>query len=155
MTMMLDRARLFTTMAQNRALEVVAHIEFLRTLRQLHTDGVTQTRLAQVNAVSQPAICQMLRRARVEAPDVRPGTHGGTPYEIAARCAAGEIDEATMRAELIGWSYQKSELPTGYPGVDDVRPQPVGGFNNQVGRALADGFLTDEDYDVILDALTD
>jgi len=155
MAVTLDRERLFTSMAQNRAREVVAHIEFLRTLRQLYADGVNQTRLAQVNAVSQPAICQMLRRARVEAPDVRPGTHGGTPYEVAARRAADEIDEDTMRAELIGWTYPNSESPSGYPDVDDVRPQAVDGFNNQVGRALADGFLTDEDYDVILDALAD
>ncbi|MFD9663121.1 hypothetical protein ACFWAY_16085 [Rhodococcus sp. NPDC059968] len=57
--------------------------------------------MAEVNGVSQPPISQMLQRARVEAPDVRPGTHGGTAYEVAARCAAGEIDPETMRAELI------------------------------------------------------
>ena len=97
----------------------------------------------------------MLQRARVEAPDVRPGTHGGTAYEVAARCAAGEIDPATMRAELIGWEYDKPVAPSGYPDVDDVRPTPEGGFNKQVGRALTHGFLTVEDYDLILGALAD
>ncbi|MFE7422769.1 hypothetical protein [Rhodococcus sp. NPDC057529] len=155
MTIMIDRDRLFRGMAENRAREVVAHIGFLRNLRQLHEGGVTQTRLAQVNGVSQPAISQMLQRARIEAPDVRPDTHGGTAYEIAARCAAGEIDPATMRAELIGWQYDKPLPPSGYPDVDDVRPTPEGGFNHQVGRALSHGFLTGEDYDLILDALAD
>ncbi|EID81758.1 MULTISPECIES: hypothetical protein [Rhodococcus] len=155
MTIMIDRDRLFRGMAENRAREVVAHIGFLRNLRQLYEGGVTQTRLAQVNGVSQPAISQMLQRARVEAPDVRPGTHGGTAYEIAARCAAGEIDPATMRAELIGWDYETPMALTGYPDVDDVRPHAEGGFNHQVGRALTHGFLTDEDYDLILDALAD
>ncbi|MHA4850954.1 MULTISPECIES: hypothetical protein [unclassified Rhodococcus (in: high G+C Gram-positive bacteria)] len=155
MTIMIDRDRLFSSMAENRAREVVAHIGFLRNLRQLYEGGVTQTRLAEVNGVSQPAISQMLQRARIEAPDVRPGTHGGTAYEVAARCAAGEIDPETMRAELIGWEYDKPLASTGYPDVDDVRPHTEGGFNHQVGRALAHGFLTDEDYDLILDALAD
>ncbi|MCQ4117580.1 hypothetical protein [Rhodococcus tibetensis] len=84
-------------------------------------------------------------RARVEAPDVRPGTHGGTAYEVAARCAAGEIDPATMRAELIGWKYDKPMAPSADPDVDDVRPHTEGGFNHQVGRALSHGFLTEED----------
>ncbi|WP_143548800.1 hypothetical protein [Rhodococcus sp. ACPA1] len=68
----------------------------------------------------------MLHRARVEAPDVRPGTHGGTAYEVAARCAAGEIDPATMRAELIGWEYDKPLPSSAYPDLDDVRPQRRG-----------------------------
>ncbi|PQP16585.1 hypothetical protein [Rhodococcus opacus] len=155
MTIMMDRDRLFSSMAENRAREVVAHIGFLRNLRQLYEGGVTQTRLAQVIGVSQPAISQMLQRARVEAPDVRPGTHGGTAYEVAARCAAGEIDRAMMRAELIGWEYDKPLASSGYPDVDDVRPHAECGFNHQVGRALTHGFLTDEDYDPILDALAD
>ncbi|MFE5702007.1 hypothetical protein [Rhodococcus koreensis] len=154
-TIMMDRDRLFSSMAENRARAVVAHIGFLRNLRQLYEGGVTQTRLAQVNGVSQPAISQMLQRARLEAPDVRPGTHGGTAYEIAARCAAGEIDPAAMRAELIGWEYDTPTAPTAYPDADDVRPQTEGGFNRQVGRALTHGFLTGEDYDLILDALAD
>ncbi|MFF2110283.1 hypothetical protein [Rhodococcus koreensis] len=155
MTIMIDRDRLFSSMAENRAREVVAHIGFLRNLRQLYEGGVTQTRLAQVNAVSQPAISQMLQRARVEAPDVRPGTHGGTAYEIAARCAAGEIDPATMRAELIGWECDTPMASAAYPDVDDARPTPEGGVNHPIGRALTHGFLTDEDYDLILDALAD
>ncbi|MDV6246661.1 hypothetical protein [Rhodococcus opacus] len=57
---------------------MLAHIGFLPNLRQLYEGGVTQKRLAEVNGDSQPAISQMLQRARVEAPDVRPGTHGGT-----------------------------------------------------------------------------
>ena len=46
---------------------------------------------------------ELLWRARAEAPDARPGTHGGTAYEIAARCAAGEIDPATNSASAPTW----------------------------------------------------
>ncbi|TQC46591.1 hypothetical protein EEB14_25545 [Rhodococcus sp. WS4] len=60
-----------------------------------------------------------------------------------------------MRAELIGWEYDKPLTLSGYPDVDDVRPHAEDGFNHQVGRALTHGFLTDEDYDLILDALAD
>jgi len=155
MTIAMETEQLFTEMAQARAREVVAHIEFLRNLRQLNARGVTQTLLAKRNTVSQPAIHQMLRRAELEAPDVRPGTHGGTAYEIAVRCAAGEIDRETMRRELIEWVYEKPMAPSAYPDVNDVRPIAEGGFNNQVGRAYDHGFLDAADYDLILDALAD
>lgn len=65
----------------------------------------------------------MLQLARIEAPDVRPGTHDGAAYEVAARCAAGEIGPVTVRAELIGWEYDKPLASTGYPDVDDVVSQ--------------------------------
>lgn len=57
-----------------------------------------------------------------------------------------------MRAELIGWETT-SRRPSVCPDVDDVRLHADGGFNNQVGRALTHGFLTDADFDLILDAL--
>ena len=41
MTIMMDRDRLFSSLAENRAREMVAHIGFLRKLRQLYEGGVT------------------------------------------------------------------------------------------------------------------
>lgn len=143
-------------MRRARAREVLAHIEFLRCARQLNGRGITQTELADRCRVSQPGMRQMLIRAADQAPDVRPGTHGGTAYEIAVRCAAGEIDRATMRRELIDWRYDRYEGPPNpHADLNDVPPIIEGSFNNQVGRAYSDGFLAAEDYDQILDALAD
>lgn len=96
-----------------------------------------------------------LRRARIEAPDVRPGTHGGTPYEIAARYAAGEIEQAVALRELTGWRYERTGETNPFPWVNDGAPMVEGSFNTQIGRALRDGFLADEDYDYLLDVLAD
>lgn len=146
---MIDRDALFARMARDRAREVVAHIEFLRSLRQLHDSGVTEAHLAVRNGCSAAEIGHLLARAPVEAPDIAPGSHGGTAYEIAARGAAGELDPATVRAELISWAYQPAHAPT-----DAVAPIAPGGFDNQVGRAYTDGLLTDDDYDLIRTAVT-
>ncbi|TJZ81308.1 hypothetical protein FCG67_01265 [Rhodococcus oryzae] len=150
-----DQQQLYRELARDKAREKVARINYLRHLRQLYESGLTQVALAEVENVSQPTISDLLKRARFEAPDVRPGTHGGTAYEIAARYAAGEIDSATVRRELIEWAYEKPGAPNPFPYANDVPPIKEGGFNNQVGRALDEGLLADEDYDAVLDALAD
>lgn len=97
----------------------------------------------------------MLRRARVDAPGVRPGTHGGTPYEICARYAVGEIDRTVALRELTEWLYARLAEPNPFAWANDGALMVEDYFNRQFGRAPRDGFLTDEDYDVLLDALTD
>ncbi|WP_368680608.1 hypothetical protein [Rhodococcus opacus] len=141
----IDRDALFARMARDRARELVAHIGFLRSLRQLHDSGVTEAHLAVRNGCSAAEIGHLLARARVEAPDIAPGSRGGTAYEIAARGAAGELDPATVRAELISWVYEPA---------DAAVPAVPGGFDHQVGRAYTDGPLTDDDYDLIRTAVT-
>lgn len=150
-----EQQQLYRGLAQDKAREKVARINYLRHLRQLYESGLTQTDLARIADVSQPTISDLLKRARVEALDVRPGTHGGTAYEIAARYAAGEIDRVTLRRELIEWTYEKPGAPSPFPHANDAPPITEGGFNNQVGRALDEGLLDDEDYDAVLDALAD
>ncbi|ANS32489.1 XRE family transcriptional regulator (plasmid) [Rhodococcus opacus] len=155
MTVTMNADELVADLGRERAREVAAHIAYLRRLRQLHERGYTQVKLATLVGVSQPTISEMLRRARVNAPDVRPGTHGGTPYEIAARYAAGELDRDIALRELTTWRYERPAEPNPIPWANDGAPVVEGGFNNQVGRALRDGLLTDEDYDAVLDALAD
>lgn len=60
--------------------------------------GYTRVKLATV-LTSQPTISDMLRRARSTPPDIRPGTRGGTTYEISAGHGAGEIDRAVALRE--------------------------------------------------------
>jgi hypothetical protein len=154
-TMMNPDEQLVAELGREKARETAAHIAYLRRLRQLHERRFTQMRLAKIVGVSQPTISDMLRRARIDAPDLRPGTHGGTAYEIAARYAAGEISRAAMLRELTGWEYEHPAEPNPFEWAKDGNPVVEGSFTMQVGRALRDGFLTDEDYDGLLEALAD
>ncbi|MEE2061600.1 helix-turn-helix transcriptional regulator [Rhodococcus artemisiae] len=154
-TMMNPDEQLVADLGREKARETAAHIAYLRHLRQLHERGFTQMRLAKIVGVSQPTISDMLRRARIDAPDLRRGTHGGTAYEIAARYAAGEITRAAMMRELTDWEYERPAEANPFEWADDGNPATEGSFTMQVGRALRDGFLTDEDYDALLEALAD
>ncbi|MCZ4518928.1 helix-turn-helix transcriptional regulator [Rhodococcus ruber] len=142
------------TMMKSRANGAVDRIEFLRCLRQLHEQKMwTQTRLAKANGVTQPAISKWLKMARIDAPDLRPGTAGGTPYEIAARYAAGLLDRETMIEQLSEWVRHAATQTAS--SEDDVSPLNSSGFNLQVGRAMADRFIDETDFDRILDAIAD
>ncbi|MFC9519171.1 helix-turn-helix transcriptional regulator [Nocardiaceae bacterium NPDC056970] len=152
---MMDPEQLVADLRRQKARETAARIAYLRRLRQLHERGYTQVDLAKLVGVSQPTISDMLRRARVDAPDVRPGTHGGTPYEICARYAAGEIDRAVALRELTDWRYARPAEPNPFEWANDGAPVTEGSFNLQIGRALRNSFLTDQDYDALLDALAD
>lgn len=142
-----------TSMTAARACVVLARIEQLRKVRQANERGVNQLDLAKANNVSQPAISQWLKMARIDAPDIRPGTAGGTPYEIAARCAAGLLSREVMIRQLSEWVYESVDRIPASEG--EVPPLNLAGFNLQVGRALDDRFIDDSDYDRVLEAVAD
>lgn len=153
MTITMNAEELVADLRRQKAREIVAQIVRLRDVRQLHELGYTQAKLAEIIGVTQPAISDMLRRARLDAPDVRPGTHGGTAYEIAARYAAGEIDRAVALRELSEWKYEPlpPPPPAEYTWFDGA-PPASGSFRSQIGRARRAGFLTRDDYAALLDA---
>ncbi|MGW4482029.1 helix-turn-helix domain-containing protein [Rhodococcus triatomae] len=144
---------LVADLARQVARETAAKIAKLRNVRQLHEHGYTQVQLATILGVSQPAISDMLRRARIDAPDVRPGTHGGTAYEIAARYAAGEIDRAVALRELAEWEYEPEDAPNPNTWLNDGTPPVRGSVATELDRVMRARFLTDTDYDTLLDAL--
>ncbi|WP_458683175.1 helix-turn-helix domain-containing protein [Prescottella equi] len=152
---MMNPEQLVADLRRQKARATAARIAYLRCLRQLHERGYTQVNLAKLVGVSQPTISDMLRRARIDAPDIRPGTHGGTPYEIAARYTAGEIDRAVALRELTGWQYPRPVEANPFVWANDGAPVVEDSFNLQIGRALRDSCLTDEDYDALLEALAD
>lgn len=154
-TMMSPDEQLVAELGREKARETAAHIAYLRHLRELHERGFTQVRLAKIVGVSQPTISDLLRRARLDAPALRPGTHGGTAYEIAVRYAAGEINRSRMMRELTDWAYEPAPEANPFPWAEDGNHAVEGSFTNQAGRALRDGFLTDEDYDGLLDVLAE
>lgn len=60
-----------------------------------------------------------------------------------------------MMRELTDWEYERPAEANPFEWADDGNPATEGSFTMQVGRALRDGFLTDEDYDALLEALAD
>lgn len=146
--------QLETTMTTSKARVAVDRIEHLRSMRQLHEQKKwSQTRLAEANGVSQPAISQWLKMARIDAPDIRPGTDGGTPYEILARYAAKLLTREAMVEQLSAWRYERADETA--VGEGDVPPLNLSGFNLQIGRALDERFIDEDDYDSILEAVAD
>ncbi|NKS56367.1 hypothetical protein GS504_01895 [Rhodococcus hoagii] len=149
--------QLVADLRREKARETAAHIACLRRLRQLHERGFTPRELASITNDLETSIDNLLRRAPIDAPDVRPGSHGGTAYEIAARYAAGEIDREVALRELIAWEYERPlpPPPPEFAWCNDGAPLVEGSFNIQIGSALQSGFLTDDDYEAIFDALVD
>ena len=94
-------------------------------------------------------------RGREQAEQVPPGRLGRTAYEVAQRYAAGEITHEQMLAALTRWPYQLSTaLPVEEWNITPV-PATPGSFEDTVGRAYDDGLISADDYDTILDSLTD
>lgn len=151
----MDVEELVADLRWERAREKAANIACLRRLRQLHELGFTPRELASITNDTETSINDMLRRARIDAPDVRPGTHGGTAYEIAVRYAAGEIDREVALRELIEWKYEPAAEPSPFPWLNGGAPIVDGSFQNQVVRAKRAGFLSRDDYAAVFNALTD
>lgn len=146
--------QMVSTLVTSKARLVVERIDHLRSIRQLIEQARwTQTRVGDLIGVSQPAISQLLKVARVEAPDVRPGMAGGTPYEIAARYAAHLLEHHQMIQQLSAWIYEPVTQDEVVEG--DLSPLNLSGFTLQVGRALDERFITEDDYDRILKAVAD
>lgn len=127
----------------------LAELDALRSLRRASSLGVSQTRLAGVLKVSQPAVSGMLAK-QVEVAALYPeGRHGSSPYEVAERYAAGQITRDQLVAELGSWDYVPQDRARGLD--DDVLVYRQGSFD-EVERAADDGLIDDEAYDAIIEA---
>lgn len=128
-----------------RSRRAVDGLDYLRELRRLSA-GMSQTDLAQSLGVTQPTISAALKSA-AKVPDLLEGFSGASAYEIAQRYAAGEIDRDQLVDELTRWEYVPTPHTEG--PYDDLLILPEGTFE-EVGRALDQGLIEGETYDVIL-----
>lgn len=86
-----------------------------------------QRTVARALGVSQPAISRLLSQAEVRGVKPLPeGFSGASPYEIAERYAAGDIDREAMIRELSAWPYAKNEGggSSGRVGVHAIHRHP-------------------------------
>ncbi|GED11307.1 hypothetical protein [Cellulosimicrobium cellulans] len=128
--------------------QVVDRLDELRLVRRL-ADTMTQTEIAQVLAISQPAVNKKLRAA-ARVPNLPDGFSGASPYEIAERYVAGQIDRDRVIDELARWPYASTPKTDGF----DWLVEDVAGTFEEVGRALDDGLLDGDTYDAVLAAKT-
>lgn len=133
-----DRAR------RSRLRAHLAQLDYLRDLSEATGLGVSQTQIARQLRVTQPAISKSLKTAAA-TPPVPAGFHGGSPYEIAERYAAGEISREVLVDELARWPYSDGDSGD---GVDWVTYDP--GTFEDVTRARSDGLLDTATYDAVL-----
>ncbi|MCW3768863.1 MULTISPECIES: helix-turn-helix domain-containing protein [Paenarthrobacter] len=136
-----------------KARRELGSLDYIRSVR-LAVEELGQGTVARALGVSQPAISKLL--ASAEARGVAPvpdGFSGASPYEIAERYAAGDIDRDALIRELSAWPYPWNE------GADDAVheldwmpcPEPPGSFE-EVGRAFDEGLIDGDAYNQILDA---
>jgi hypothetical protein len=86
-------------------------------------------------------------KAAVTMPDVPAGFHGATPYEIAARFAAGRITRDQLIDELARWPYK---TPPRTDGVDWRSGSTVGTWDDVV-IAMGDNLIDTETYEAVMD----
>jgi hypothetical protein len=128
-----------------RARREVGSIDYARAVRRaLRDTRVSQVRLAQLLHVSQPTLSEMSRR---DVQEPLAGFCGATPYEIAQRYAAGDIDRDQMLEELIRYPYLPTPHSDGYDSLLVFEP----GMFEDVAQAARDGLIDDETYDDILE----
>ena len=131
---------------QLRSRRAVDGLDYLRVLRRLSAT-MTQVELARNLGIRQPSVSESLRSA-AKVPDPREGFCGASAFEIAQRYAAGEIVRDQMLDELSRWDYVAVPTTDAHDWLTD---DPEGTFE-EVGRALDEGLIDGEAYDVILRA---
>lgn len=71
-----------------------------------------------------------------------------TPWEVALRYAAGELDRAHMLETFAGWPWTYST----FLDLDQAWPEQfVRGSWDDVGRAVRAGYLSVQDYEVVFE----
>jgi len=125
-----------------RSRRSVTELSYQRTLRALATK-MTQSELAAELHVTQSAVSQALKTARA-VDDVRPGFSGASPYEIAQRYAAGELDRDRALEELVRWPYDPIARSDGYDAL--VVDAPDSHTLEEVVRAYREGLIDQDMY---------
>jgi hypothetical protein len=137
-----------------RARRELGSLDYVRNVRAAVEAAADQRVVARALGVSQPAISKLLSQA--EARGVKPvpeGFSGASPYEIAERYAAGDINRDTMIRELSAWPYTKNEGAAAAGAEWESTPYlDTPGSFAEVGQAFDEGLIDGDAYDRILDA---
>lgn len=131
-------------LVRRRAADDVATMDYRRSLVRAAATH-TQTEVAKVLHVSQPALSQQLKTAK-KTPEVAEGFSGAGTYEICQRYAAEEIGRERLIDELARWPY--TPMPEADPW-EDVVLSPGPGSWREVVRAFREGLIDGATYDEV------
>ncbi|WP_369745622.1 hypothetical protein [Paenarthrobacter sp. AMU7] len=140
------------------AREDLGRLDYFRALQDAVQSGLPQRDIARALQITQSAVSQALTRAASRGVKAIPeGFSGASPYEIAERYAAGDIDRDEMVRQLSAWPYVKApdhadQLAREWKAI--LPPNPPGTFD-EVGEAFDKGLIDGDAYDTILDAAED
>lgn len=116
----------------------------LRAVLAASQAGRTQTDIAERLNVSQPAVHKMLVRAR-HSRDLLIET----PWEVALRYAAGEIDHDAMLATFTAWPWTSDQVLD--LDTDPLSEAFVRGSWSDLTKAVSHGYVSRDDYRVIFE----
>lgn len=118
-------------------------LDFYRFVQSSTRSGqITQAEVARELRITQGGLSKGVNKT----PAVVEGFSGASPYEIAQRYAAGDIDRTQLVEELTRWKYPPRPLTDG--PYDDLLFLPEGSFED-VGQAFDEGLIDMETYDEI------
>ncbi|WP_125612051.1 hypothetical protein [Specibacter cremeus] len=137
-----------------RARRELGGLDYIRAVRSAVEAGAAQRDIARALGIAQPSVSQLLKQADTRGVKPIPeGFSGASPYEIAERYAAGDIDRDTMIRELSAWPYAKNEGAAAAAAEWESTPYlDTPGSFAEVGRAFDEGLIDGDAYDQILDA---
>jgi transcriptional regulator with XRE-family HTH domain len=136
----------------------LGRLDYVRALQEAVQLGLQQRDIARALHVTQSAISQALTKAESKGIKAIPeGFSGASPYEIAERYAAGDIERDEMIRQLSAWPYVQTpdhaeQLAMEWKAI--LPPDPPGTFE-EVGEAFDKGLIDGEAYDIILEASSD
>lgn len=137
-----------------RARRELGGLDYIRAVRSAVEAGAGQRDIARALGIAQPSVSQLLKQA--DSRGVKPipeGFSGASPYEVAERYAAGDIDRETLIWELSAWPYVKNEGAAAAAAEWDSTPYlDTPGSFAEVGQAFDEGLIDGDAYDLILDA---
>jgi hypothetical protein len=129
-----------------RARLEVDRLDYVRLLRKT-AQVRSQVVLAGTLKMSQAAVSKQLSRAQA-VPDPLPGFSGASPYEIAQRHAAGELDHAQVVDELGRWPYDATATSDGWDSL--IVDAPGTHTFDEVVRALDEDLIDEDTYDEVI-----
>lgn len=138
-----------TELLRARELSEVALLDYKRLLRAA-AKQMTQTQIAGILRLSQPAIATALKRA-AKVPDAVADFKAASPHEVCQRYAAGLISRDEVVRELVAWPY--NDTPT-FNEFGEVQGDTSGTFTD-VENAVMFGLIDDSIYEEVFNQLAD
>lgn len=131
-----------------RELMEVVTLDYKRTLKEVY-GTLSQSQMAHVLRLSQPAVAKALQRAE-SVPDAVADFKAASPHEVCQRYAAGLIGREEVIRELVAWPYRSAPV---FNEFGELESEIAGTFTD-VDNAVSYGLIDESIYEEVLNQLT-